>query len=254
LSESAAKFAQGRWEGQTLIRMDFDPVVERLVDKEVQNVNNGLDGADQSDSEIEEIEAEPRRPIAAGFKRSSDGVNNGDQAEFPEELDESFLCPLCSCRIPLQKVVSMPACYCLFCDSCLQSVVERELRGTPMKARENGWHIACPSQTCQGKLTAADCQVSLLSIPSFPTQGWQHRNLLLRWISVETAEAELLQTAPWSIISLQLESCAMCFLTIKDLFIALCGSLILVPFLKSNPCARAGNCSQCLPALVRGCK
>jgi hypothetical protein len=162
--------------------MDFDPIVERLVGKEVQNVVNRL-GADQSDSVIEEIEAEPRRPIAAGLKRSSDGVKNGDQAKPPEELDESFLCPLCSRRIPLQKIVSMPACYCLFCDSCLQSVVERELRGTPRKAREDGWHMACPSQTCQGKLTAADCQVSLLS-----TQGWQHRNLLLSGISVLAAE------------------------------------------------------------------
>lgn len=163
--EIAAKYAQGRWHGQTLVRMDFDPIVERLVGKEVHNVVNRLDGADQSDSEIEEIEAEPRRPIAAGLKRSSDGVKNEVQAKPPEELDESFLCPLCSRRIPLQKVVSMPACYCLFCDSCLQSVVERELRGTPMKAREDGWHMACPSQTCQGKLTAADCQVSLLSNP-----------------------------------------------------------------------------------------
>lgn len=142
--------------------MEFEPVVERCAEGEQHFPNGAAGDILEVDSDIEEIEAEPRPPISvhnASSKAAMEDVRSPLRAEDLEQGEEGFCCALCSVQAPLQEVVLMPACPCLFCKSCIQTFVARQLVSLQADSELDAWSIGCPTQECRGKLTAADCQV-----------------------------------------------------------------------------------------------
>lgn len=140
-------------------------MVERCADGEVHFARGFVPGDTEDESDIEEIEAEAR-PCSAAYEAESESSAESFQSrEKPgavEEDQDVFFCSLCSRHAPLNEVVPMPTCPCLFCKSCAQAYVERELGSLRAEPGEDGWKIGCPTETCRGTLMAADCQVIAL--------------------------------------------------------------------------------------------